>query len=120
MKIQLHNFKCWKDKQIDFQEEGIILLSGKSGAGKTSILDAIIFALFGIGNKLIMNGKSSCKVIFEFDNLKIVRTKRPNRLVVNETYEDAAGQVLIDNKFSTNFHLTGYIKQNSYKTFLLM
>ena len=120
MKIQLHNFKCWKDKQIDFQEEGIILLSGKSGAGKTSILDAIIFALFGIGNKLIMNGKSSCKVIFEFDNLKIVRTKRPNRLVVNETYEDAAGQVLIDNKFSTNFHLTGYIKQNSYKTFLLL
>ena len=120
MKIQLHNFKCWKDKSIDFQQEGIILLSGKSGAGKTSILDAIIFALFGIGNKLIMNGKSSCKVVFEFDDLKIIRTKRPNRLVVNETYEDAAGQVLIDKKFSTNFHLTGYIKQNSYKSFLLL
>ena len=42
MKIQLHNFKCWKDKSIDFQQEGIILLSGKSGAGKTSILEATI------------------------------------------------------------------------------
>ena len=54
-----------QEKTIDFGNTGIVLLSGKSGIGKTSILDAIIFALFGIGHKLVSIGKKSCKVVFE-------------------------------------------------------
>ena len=120
MKIQLYNFKCWEEKTIDFGKSGIVLLSGKSGIGKTSILDAIIFAMFGIGHKLVSIGKKSCKVIFEFNDTKIIRTKCPNRLVVNNKYEDESGQQIINKIFTNNFYLSGYMKQNSYNSFILL
>lgn len=120
MKIQLYNFKCWEEKTIDFGNTGIVLLSGKSGIGKTSILDAIIFALFGIGHKLVSIGKKSCKVVFEFNDTKIIRTKGPNRLLVDDKYEDESGQQIINKIFTNNFYLSGYMKQNSYNSFILL
>ena len=51
MLLKLHNFKCWEKQEFNLQETGIILISGKSGKGKTSILDAIYFVLFGKGKK---------------------------------------------------------------------
>ena len=127
MKVFLQNFKCWEKKEIDFGTEQMTLLSGKSGVGKTSIMDAIIFALFGIGSKLVMQGKSSCKVILEIKHndfdIEITRTKRPNRVVVTENknnYEDDAAQEIINKYFSNNFQITGYIRQNSFNSFILL
>lgn len=44
-------FGTYKEKtQIDFSrlgEEGLFLIAGKTGAGKTTIFDAICYALFG-------------------------------------------------------------------------
>ena len=127
MKVSLQNFKCWEKKEIDFGTEQMTLLSGKSGVGKTSIMDAIIFALFGIGSKLVMQGKSSCKVILEIKHndfdIEITRTKRPNRVVVTENknnYEDDAAQEIINKYFSNNFEITGYIRQNSFNSFILL
>ena len=54
MKINIKNFKCWHEKSIEIKDEGIILLSGKSGKGKSSILDAIYFCLFGNGQKVMV------------------------------------------------------------------
>ena len=51
--------------------------------------------------------------------MKIVRTKRPNILVLNDKYEDDAAQEIIDNKFGKNFDMTGYIRQGSQKSFIL-
>jgi len=120
MKLTLKNFRCYVDSTFDLGSDGVSLLSGPSGIGKTTILLAIQFALFGTGNKLVSLGKTSCSVKLEFDEIIIVRTKRPNRLVVNEIYEDDAGQEIINKKFGETFSVSGYISQNALNSFILM
>ena len=119
MKIRLENFLCYADRTFEFGSEGLTLISGPSGAGKTSILRGIFFALFGDGTKLQAYGKTSAKVELDFDEMKIVRTKRPNRLVVNDTYEDQAGQEIINKYFGDTFKTSGYIQQNNLTSFIL-
>lgn len=120
MKIRLKNFRCYSDETFDFGEGGLALLSGPSGKGKSTILMGIYFALFGTGSKVTAYGKTSCLVELEFDGMKIMRTKRPNHLVVNEVYEDASGQEIINKKFGDTFNVTGYISQNALNSFILM
>jgi exonuclease SbcC len=116
----MKDFLCYSDSTFDFGESGVALLSGPSGAGKTSILRGIFFALFGEGNKLQACGSTSCRVELEFDGVKIIRTKRPNRLVVNDVFEDESGQNLIDKMFGETFKISGYIQQNNLNSFILM
>ncbi|MDR1819596.1 MAG: AAA family ATPase [Methanobrevibacter sp.] len=60
-KITLKNFKSYLDTTIDFQQ-GINIIIGENGAGKSSILEAISFALFkkhsGVLNDLIKLDKN--------------------------------------------------------------
>jgi len=37
MKLKLKNFRCYTEKEFDFGEYGLLLLSGPSGIGKTAI-----------------------------------------------------------------------------------
>jgi len=120
MQIRLKNFRCYTDKTFDLGDEGLTLFSGPSGTGKSSVIMGIYFALFGIGSKVISQGSNSCTVELDFDGMKIVRTKRPNRLVVNDVYEDASAQSIIDEKFGNTFNVTGYIAQNALNSFILM
>lgn len=120
MKIRLVQFLCYEDTTFAFGEEGLTLISGHSGVGKSSILRGIFFALFGEGNKVQSYGKISCRVELDFEDLKIIRTKRPNRLVVNDIYEDAAAQEIINQKFGITFKTSGYIQQNNLSSFILM
>lgn len=123
MKITLKNFRCYENSTFDFGDEGLTLLSGSSGSGKTSIMLGIYFALFGTGNKLSTYGKTSCCVTLDLGYMTITRTKRPNRLVVTQDdieYEDESGQSIIDKKFGESFKTTGYISQNARDSFILM
>ena len=66
MKIHLKNFLCYSDTTFDFGTSGLTLISGASGCGKTSIMRAIFFALFGEGTKVQTYGQTSCMVEMEF------------------------------------------------------
>ena len=44
-KLKLNNFKSYKNQTINF-DEGISVIVGENGAGKSTILEAISFALF--------------------------------------------------------------------------
>ncbi len=69
-KLHLENFRSYKDETIVFPR-GKILFEGDIGSGKSSILYAIEFALFGLGDlkgdRLIRVGESRCSVELTFD-----------------------------------------------------
>lgn len=80
---------------------------------------AIDFALYDTGGRNIISyGEKKCRVEFIFKDLKIVRTRGPSHLVVNDVYEDQVGQQIINQMFGTNFNVTGYISQNTTESFL--
>lgn len=127
MKITINNFKCWEKETFDFKNKGITLLSGKSGVGKTSIVEAIIFVLFGTGRKITKYGKKQCIVemedIWQDDKITIKRQKNPNRLILiknSSQYEDDAAQEIINTKYSDVYQHVGYLNQSSINSFLLM
>jgi len=70
-RIRLHNIRSYADEEISFPE-GSILLSGDIGAGKSTVLLAIEFALFGLergvveGAGLLRNGRDEGYVEAEF------------------------------------------------------
>lgn len=45
-KMKIHNFKCYRDFEIDL-EEGLNIIVGDNEAGKSTILEAINLALTG-------------------------------------------------------------------------
>ncbi len=81
-KLKLQNIRSYKELEIEFPV-GTILLSGDIGAGKTSILLALQFALFGLqpgqkGSSLLRQGEdnASVKLDLEIDGeyIQIERT----------------------------------------------
>jgi exonuclease SbcC len=69
-KIVLDNIRSYKKQEVEFPI-GSTLLSGDIGSGKTSILLAIEFALFGLqpgqrGSSLLRNGEDTGGAIIEF------------------------------------------------------
>jgi DNA repair exonuclease SbcCD ATPase subunit len=117
--LHLNNFKCWEHKKITFPLNKTVLIKAKSGKGKTSIIQAIIFALYGNIRKPCTFGKRKCSVTLDYtpveskDKITITRSKGPNNLVVNymnKKYEDYEAQHIINDIFS-NYNLFPYIKQ---------
>ena len=122
MKITLKNFRCWDQKELELGEEGLTLLSGQSGAGKSTILMAIYFALFGVGKK-ISSKEGKTKVVLEIKDLKIERTKRPNRLIVKNStgeWQDDVAQSIINNEFGSHFDVSCYLNQQGENSFVKM
>ena len=123
MKLKLKNFRCHENIEFNFSDKGLILLSGISGRGKSSILNAINFVLFDVGTKIVKHDKTHCSVEFEFQDMVITRTKKPNRLVLKQDeteYEDEVAQKIINEKFGVNFDIISYVQQNNFKSFILM
>ena len=70
-KLLIENLRSYEKQEVNFPK-GSVLLSGDIGSGKTTILMAIEFALFGLqpsqkGNSLLRSGTDNAKVILEFD-----------------------------------------------------
>ncbi|MBI3623951.1 AAA family ATPase [Candidatus Pacearchaeota archaeon] len=81
-KISINNIRSYSAQAVEFPE-GSTLLSGDIGSGKTSILLAIEFALFGLqpgqrGSSLLKNGETSGGVVldFEIDGIPITIERR--------------------------------------------
>jgi len=70
-KLKLKNIRSYNELEIEFPK-GSILLSGDIGAGKTSILLALQFALFGLqpgqkGASILRQGKDTASVYLELE-----------------------------------------------------
>ncbi|MFO0983379.1 MAG: SMC family ATPase [Planctomycetota bacterium] len=72
--LTIENLTCFRDRQvIDFTGLQLFAIAGPTGAGKSSLLDAIIFALYRrvprVGksvSELIAAGRKAMTVVFEF------------------------------------------------------
>lgn len=97
-KLHLENFKKYTSYDIEFGE-GLIGIIGKNGSGKSSIFEAILFALFGEaikrGNKeLLRNANASTKDVvvveldFEFEGTeyKVMREFRGKTMSANAKF----------------------------------
>ena len=126
MHIKLRNFRCHASADFDIPDDGLVLLSGESGAGKSTILQAIIYALYGNVRKPYTHGKTTCSVEVDIRGMKITRTSRPTRLLVEfegTEYEDESAQGIIDTVMDMNeaeFMASSYIVQNTDSSVLSM
>jgi len=98
--VFLENIRSYENQEIKFPE-GSVLLSGNIGSGKSSILLALEFALFGLqkgisGNSLLRNGKNEgkVKVELEIDGKKVIieRALKRAKSSVTQSY----GSIIID------------------------
>ena len=103
MKLTLKNFKCYDERTFIFQE-GITLIKGDSGCGKSTIFDAISWVLYGLPKTVVplhdKNKKTS--VIFEFEGILFQRSKKPELLqitVSNDVLVDDIAQHYINEHF---------------------
>src|SRR3989344_1471902 len=102
-KIKLENIRSYLNQEISFPS-GSVLLSGDIGAGKSSILLAIDFALFGLqqanlsGMSLLRNGKNKggVEVHFNINNKDVVIGRGLKR--TKESVNQDSGYVIINNK----------------------
>jgi len=123
MNIALTNFRCWEDRKFTIPDKGICLLSGRSGRGKSTILNSIVYAITGKGKNVTSFQKRSTCVSIEMDGVTITRQRGPNRLVVKKDdrqYEDDEAQSIIDSMFGSEFCNTSYIDQENTNSFVFL
>ena len=121
--LSLKNFRCWENQTFTFQDRGIILLSGISGKGKSTILNAILYIITGNMKNIVTVGKDKLEVTLEIDDMIITRSKQPTRFFVkknNIIYEEDEAQILINNLFGGDFKHTSYIDQDNINSFVYL
>ena len=102
--IELENIRSYK-QQIIYLKEGINFLSGDIGSGKSSILQAIEFSLFGFkrgdleGYQLIRKGELNGSVklcIIDKNNKEIEIYRKLKKSKTNENITQDSGYIKID------------------------
>lgn len=101
--MELRNYRKFRDARIEFPD-GVVAIVGNNGTGKTTILEAVTWALFGNSSSVVRDNKEGvvslgaspgeeCSVVLEFDlgedsyrlarNMKVRSLKTDASLEVN-------------------------------------
>lgn len=90
--IHMSNFKAYPSAQITIPTNAVTLINGRSGIGKTSIFEAIVFAFYdGVQNPEKLKTKR-CYVWVFYGDYIVYRQKDPKLLKVWKIPLDASGQ----------------------------
>ena len=130
-KISLNNIRSYEAQEIEFSE-GSVLLSGDIGSGKTSILLAIEFALFGLqpgqrGSAILRNGAKEGGVSINFEiggkEIFIERTLKKGKTISQDyasiTIDGDKQEISVTELKSKVLDLLNYPKEFSKKQNLL-
>lgn len=123
MELSLNNFRCWESKTVSIPSSGLCLINGKSGRGKSTILNSILYAVTGKLKNITTINKKSTKVSIKIDNITITRSRGPNRLTVErdgKIYENDDAQSIINSIFGEEFSNTSYIDQDNINSFVTL
>ena len=103
IELKLRNFMAYHEANLNFQGIHLAALTGENGAGKSSLLDAITWAIWGKGrakrdDELVRLGQSDMEVeyIFELNEniYRIIRkrdTKKRGRSSLSFHVQEAGG-----------------------------
>ncbi len=93
LRLELENFISWKQLDQDFTDLDLFAIAGPTGAGKTSLIDAICYALYGriprlgkneVKENILRSGAQDFRVALTFqlgaDEYQVVRQGRPARV----------------------------------------
>ncbi len=128
MNVTLTNFRCHRHQTFTFAS-GLNLIEGKSGQGKTTILDAISWCLLGKQRNVLTRGEKKCSVMLNLSTpqglLSLTRTKLPSRLVISlpdgrMLEDDAAQEYVYQLIGGENFELTSYMLQKGTTQFFTL
>jgi len=130
-KIKLNNIRSYENAEIEFPE-GSVVLAGDIGSGKTSVLLAIEFALFGLqpgqkGSSLLRNNakQGSVSLELEIDGKDIIierglkRGKSVAQTRANIEVDSKKLEVSVTELKNKVLELINYPKEFSRKTNLL-
>ncbi|MFH1249172.1 MAG: AAA family ATPase [archaeon] len=98
-KIYLKNIRSYEEAEISFPE-GSVLLSGDIGSGKTTVLLAFDFALFGLqrglvsGGALLRNGKT-------VGNVRVHLEIEGKEIIIERTLKKTKDSIVQDSGFIT-------------------
>ncbi|HSA76295.1 MAG TPA: hypothetical protein VLE02_02000 [Nitrosarchaeum sp.] len=85
MKLELVNFKCYTHKIFNIPDGSMVLLQGNNGTGKTTVIQGIIYALYGAVKqpcKWTSETKQKTYAKLETEEMIIKRTHKPCTLKI--------------------------------------
>lgn len=125
IQLELYDFKKWNHIKIDFEHNSLIKVNGKSGAGKTTLFEAIYWILYDEIKKTNPRKKVNAKTkgILKLHDIKIERQKMPKKLTVtinDQVYEGESAQNIICERYGDNeiWLCSCYILQDCKNIFL--
>jgi len=104
VKLALRNFMCYREGVLSFEGLHVACLCGENGNGKSALLDAMTWALWGkarakTDDELIHLGRTEMEVEFDFtlghDRYRVIRKRTKPRA-------NRAGHSLLDLQLSTD------------------
>jgi exonuclease SbcC len=131
IKLKLRNFMAYRQAELDFQGLHLAVLTGENGAGKSSLLDAITWVLWGRArakrdDELIHLGQSEMEVEYTFGlgdgTYRLIRKRdasKRGRSDLSFQVEDAGGwRTLTETSLRTTQQKINELMRLDYDTFI--
>ena len=124
MDLTLVHFRSYRNRTFHIPS-GVVLVDGPSGTGKTTLLLAIKYALFGTVKSVTTFGEKKTSVELRYQGYTVIRTSIPSRLIVrtqDAEYEDDAAQGVLNRWVGSpdQFDATSYMMQKDSEHFFAL